>query len=969
MHVGQIAKNLDASPSNGLSNPEAARRLQQNGPNAPAPPKTNKTRTAFGYFFGGFGSILLAGSILVFVSWRPLGEPPALANLALAVVMLAVFFIQAAFAMYQDWSTSKVMSSIKDMLPAQCDVLRSGERTTVLAKNLVMGDVLFIRAGNKLAADVRFIETSFDARFDRSVLTGESVPVAGSVACTDQDYLETLNIGLQGTHCINGYARGIVVATGDATVFGRVVALTNEPKQKLTTLEREVRNFVWLISIIMAVMITAVVVIWAGWLRVRYPRWINVPTLIVDCVSVAVAFIPEGLPIAITAGLTITAGMMRKNNILCKSLKTVETLGAVSVICSDKTGTLTTGNMTVTECVVGLETLTAEQVKQQSASQEGRSAMGQLVAVSALCNAAERDSNVNNEVPVSIIKVIGDATDTAIFRFVEDLQRDSIYYFRGCWSKVFELAFSSKYKFMLRCFRNSRPACLEQTMPAEQAQAFRPDDILLTVKGGPDVLMPRCTQYVAASGAVLPFDAAAAQALETIKNRLSSQGRRCLVVAQKTVTPESLMENLGTTMIDESIIGEAETGLTLIGVVAIVDPLRPEINHVVSCIRQAGIRVLMVTGDFALTAIAVAREAGIVTSSMVDDASALLELNGLSDHQWEQLTKYEEIVFARTTPEQKLKIVQQFQKDHVVAMTGDGVNDAPSLKAADVGICVGNGSDIAMEAADMVLLVDFISILSALRYGRVVFDNLKKVIAYLLPAGSFSEFWPVMTSVIFGLPQILSSFLMIVICCLTDCLAATMLSFEAAEADVLLRRPRDLKMEHLVDWRLILHAYGLIGLMETLASFAMSYWYLQRKGIAFKDLFFSFGKIPEGIDPAYYNAQLATASSIYFVNLVVMQWFNLLATRTRRLSIFQHPPLLNEATKNLCLFPAMLFAFVMAILFLHVPQAQAIIGTSGVPVKYWFLPIAFGITIILIDEARRYFARQRPDGIVARLAW
>lgn len=205
--------------------------------------------------------------------------------------------------------------------------------------------------------------------------------------------------------------------------------------------------------------------------------------------------------------------------------------------------------------------------------------------------------------------------------------------------------------------------------------------------------------------------------------------------------------------------------------------------------------------------------------------------------------------------------------------------------------------------------------------------------------------------------------------CFTDCAAATVLSFEKPEADVLLRRPRNVKKDRLVNWQLILHAYGIIGVTETLASFAMSYWYLERNGIPFRDLWFSFGQLPSYIDPDYYNQKLTEASSIYFVNLVVMQWFNLMATRTRRLSIFQHPPLFNKETQNLWLFPSILFALGMAVIWLYIPSVQTVIGTAGVPVEYWFLPFAFGLWIILLDEVRRFWVRKWPKGWMAKAAW
>lgn len=262
------------------------RRLSKYGKNAPSPPQTHRLRTTLGYFFKGFGSVLLVASVLVFVAWRPLGDPPAQANLALAIVLLAVFFIQAGFNMWQDWSSSRVMASIKTMLPDECRALRDGSQVAMPASELVPGDVLLVGAGNKLPADVRFIKVSSDTKFDRSILTGkwclagcnlkdkkknswltflflgESVPLAATVDSTDPNYLETRNIGLQGTHCVSGTCTGIVVSTGNKTVFGKIAKLTNEPKVGLSTLEKEILSFVWIICSIMVLMIIVVIVLW-----------------------------------------------------------------------------------------------------------------------------------------------------------------------------------------------------------------------------------------------------------------------------------------------------------------------------------------------------------------------------------------------------------------------------------------------------------------------------------------------------------------------------------------------------------------------------------------------------------------------------------------------------------------------------------------------------------------------------------
>ncbi|KAK7706288.1 hypothetical protein SLS64_007627 [Diaporthe eres] len=963
----ELIQRLNVSDRHGLSEEQIKRRLSKYGKNAPSPPQTHRFKTTIGYFFKGFGSVLLVASILVFIAWRPLGDPPAQANLALAIVLLAVFFIQAGFNMWQDWSSSRVMASIKTMLPDECRVLRDGAQVALPASELVPGDVLLVSAGNKLPADIRFIKVSSDTKFDRSILTGESVPLAATVDSTDPNYLETKNIGLQGTHCVSGSCTGIVVSTGNKTVFGKIAKLTNEPKVGLSTLEREILSFVWIICSIMLLMIVIVIVLWAAWLRTTYPDWINVPTLIVDCVSVAVAFIPEGLPVALTASLTISANMMRKNKILCKSLKTVETLGAVSVICN---------------------------------------AIDQLRTIGGLCNAAVFDAQTR-KLPLNERKIHGDATDTAILRFSESL--GPISEMKRCWHTKFDLAFNSKNKFMIRVLSMAHPDGKIDAMPLDVASVFEPSDLLLTIKGAPDRLLDRCKYYIGRTGASHRMTEAAKAKIEAAQAEYSARGRRVLLLAHKTLSRSSLKSSPLSSAFEKEMTDQAKSGLTLVGLVAIQDPPRPEIPGVVQALRGAGIRIFMVTGDFALTAQAIAAECGIITNEpgsvkAADDLSRSplahpsdlnngggqpmkavrfedqtwptsivvtgSDLMAMNESQWDELIKsYTEVVFARTTPEQKLRIVRELQsRGLVVGMTGDGVNDAPALRAADVGIAVGSGSDIAVEAADMVLLESFGSVVEAVRYGRMMFDNLKKTIAYLLPAGSFSEFWPVFTSVAFGLPQVLSSFLMIVICCFTDCLAATSLAYEKPEADVLLRPPRVVGVDRLVDWKLIVQSYGFVGIVETAASFAMSYWYLERSGIPFSRLWFGFGD-PEGIDAGYYAHKLNVASSIYFITLVVMQWFNLMSVRTRRLSIFQHPPLFNRKTQNVWLFPAILFALVMAFFWLYIPRLQEVLSTAEVPVEYWFLPMTFGLGILLMDEGRKFFVRKWPTGLMGRWAW
>ncbi|PWY93909.1 Na/K ATPase alpha 1 subunit [Aspergillus sclerotioniger CBS 115572] len=987
----EVQKRWRVDISQGLSSDQIQQRVREFGKNALSPLPHHWFWQIFGYFFKGFGAILLIGCVLVFISWKPLGQPPAAANLALAIVLLAVFFIQAAFNAWQDWSSSRVMASITAMLPESCLVLRNGSLNVVSAPDIVPGDVVHLKAGNKLPADVRLVGVSNDVTFDRSILTGESLPVNGTVDSTDDNYLETHCIGLQGTHCVAGSAIGVVVSTGDSTVFGRIAKLTSEPKTGLSTLEKEVLRFVLLIVLIMLAMIIIVIVVWATWLRVDHPGWINVPTLIVDCVSVAIAFIPEGLPIALTANLTITANLMSKNKILCKSLKTVETLGAVSVICSDKTGTLTMNKMFVTDCALSTSCFSTDLARDEMVVKGRRTGIHQLRGIAGLCNAAEFDASSMSQ-PLHEREIYGDATDQAILRFSEGL--GSVAELRHAWRKTYELAFNSKNKFMIRTFSPAGSGGLSFAMSTAESAQFKLNDTLLTIKGAPDFLIERCTQTVDTDGSVQALDGRILAHIKNVKDQWSGEGKRVILLARKVIPASDIMFPPSSREFESEAMNHAKTGLILVGLVGIVDPPREEIPDVVRTLRRAGVRIFMVTGDFGLTAVAIARQCGIVsTQGPVDDASCLQrldsddekppgtpcsvaitlsgsELMSLNDYQWEQLCQYQEIVFWRTTPEQKLRIVREFRaRDEIVGMTGDGVNDAPSLKAADIGIALGSGSDIAIEAADMVLMESFSAIVEAVQYGRVVFDNLKKTIIYLLPAGSFSEFWPVFTSVVFGLPQVLSSFLMIIICCFTDCAAATVFAYEAPEADVLLRPPRKPNHNRLVNWKLILHAYGVLGLIETATSFAMAFWYLERNGIPFSALWFKFGANPDNIDPEWLTARLNEASSVYFINLVVMQWFNLMAIRTRHLSIFSHPPAFNKHTQNLLLFPAILFALGMAVFWLYIPPLQRVLGTSSVPVEHYFLPAAFGLGILVLDELRKAGVRRWPGGVLSRLAW
>ncbi|PHH72306.1 hypothetical protein CDD83_4994 [Cordyceps sp. RAO-2017] len=345
----------------------------------------------------------------------------------------------------------------------------------------------------------------------------------------------------------------------------------------------------------------------------------------------------------------------------------------------------------------------------------------------------------------------------------------------------------------------------------------------------------------------------------------------------------------------------------------------------------------------------------------------------LAPEDWDRVCGYGEIVFARTTPEQKLRIVEEFRRrGSVVAATGDGVNDAPALRAADVGVAVATGSDVAIEAADLVLLDRFDSIVEAIRLGRLVFQNLQKVIAYLLPAGSWSEIWPVLVNVFLGVPLPLSAFLMIIICVFTDLFMSLSLIMEREEFDLLSLPPRDHRRDHLINGRIYGQAYLFTGFLETTAAHAMFFlYYWRRARIPARDLFLLFERYADGFH-GYGPAELAdfqaTGQCVYFVTLVILQWGNILAVRNRRLSILQADPF-TRRRRNPWLLLSMLASLVIAVFVTEVPGIRALFGTAPVPLEFWFIPLPLALGLLCLDEVRKLLVRLFPRGPLAAVAW
>ncbi|CAG9975540.1 unnamed protein product [Clonostachys byssicola] len=978
----QICQQLNVSPESGLSADAAGRRLARDGRNVLPQPKTNYMRKLLGYIFGGFCSVLWVGVIVFFICWRPLSDPPSPTNLALAILVLIVIFLQAGFSAFSDWSTSRTMKSITGLLPSETQVLRDGEVQVLPASELVAGDIVQLAMGSKVPADMRIIQHSGDIRFDRSMLTGESDEIEGAIDVTDPNFLESRNIALMGSLVVNGNGLGVVVLTGSRSVMGRIAQAMGDVKEVPTLIQREIWRFVRIIVMLTVILALLIVLVWVGWLRVDHSGYMNVVAMLNNVMGCVVAFIPEGMPIGVSLTLMMVARRMKAVDILPKGLSTVETLGCVNVLCSDKTGTLTQNLMSVSSVAFADEMSSPEEVHKAVTSGNPENAFTKLHAASTLCNDAYFET-ASDPLPIDQRKVKGNATDAAVLRFAA--KADAYEQLKRSNPRAHTVPFNSKNKWMLTMFADTSSA---------ENKSYR-----VFIKGAPDILSPACTHYWSkTSECPLPLDERIRATLKATQDRLSSDAQRVIMLCEKTVTPTN---TLGTNTFSDEIHNTALESLTVVGVLGIIDPPRPEATSTVREARRAGIRFFMVTGDYSLTAAAIARNIGIFTQSHQPDTVGEMQKNpqltvdvlrnsrhegegralivegqevlGLTDEDWNLVCEYEEIVFARTTPEQKLRIVNEFkQRDNVVAVTGDGVNDAPALRAADVGVAVVTGSDVAIDAADLVLLNKFDSIIDAVRLGRLVFQNLQKVIAYLLPAGSWSEIWPVLVNVFFGVPLPLSSFLMIIICVFTDLFLSLSLIMEKAEFDLLSIPPRNHKKDHLINARIYGQAYLFTGTMETCVAHAMYFlYYWKAARIPIKDLFFLFEGYTDGFH-GYSADELAqfnyTGQCVYFVTLVILQWGNILAVRNRRLSILQADPI-TEKRRNPWLLLSMIISLSIAIFVTEVPGLQNLFLTASVPIEFWVIPIPLALGILLMDEIRKLLVRQFPKGPIARVAW
>ncbi|XP_062390800.1 sodium/potassium-transporting ATPase subunit alpha-1b isoform X1 [Sardina pilchardus] len=973
--LDELHRKYGTDLSKGLTSSRAAEILARDGPNALTPPPTTPEWVKFcKQMFGGFSMLLWTGAVLCFLAYgiqAATEDDPVNDNLYLGVVLSAVVIITGCFSYYQESKSSKIMDSFKSLVPQQALVLRDGEKQNINAVTVVVGDLVEVKGGDRIPADIRII-AAHGCKVDNSSLTGESEPQTRSPDFSNDNPLETRNIAFFSTNCVEGTARGIVISTGDRTVMGRIATLASGLEVGRTPISIEIEHFIHIITGVAVFLgvsfFILAVILGYSWLQA-----------VIFLIGIIVANVPEGLLATVTVCLTLTAKRMAKKNCLVKNLEAVETLGSTSTICSDKTGTLTQNRMTVAHMWFDNQIHEADTTENQSGTTFDRSSptWASLARVAGLCNRAVFLAE-QTDVPILKRDVAGDASESALLKCIE-LCCGSVREMRDQYSKISEIPFNSTNKYQLSIHKNPN-AATESTH-------------LLVMKGAPERILDRCSTIMI-QGKEQPLDEEMRDAFQNAYLELGGLGERVLGFCHLNMPDDQFPQGF---QFDTDDLNFSTDDLCFVGLMSMIDPPRAAVPDAVGKCRSAGIKVIMVTGDHPITAKAIAKGVGIISegNETVEDIAARLnipvdevnprdakacvvhggDLKDMDCEKLDDILKYHtEIVFARTSPQQKLIIVEGCQRQGaIVAVTGDGVNDSPALKKADIGIAMGiSGSDVSKQAADMILLDDnFASIVTGVEEGRLIFDNLKKSIAYTLTS-NIPEITPFLFFIIASIPLPLGTVTILCIDLGTDMVPAISLAYEAAESDIMKRQPRNPKTDKLVNERLISIAYGQIGMIQALAGFFTYFVILAENGFLpgtllgirvnwddrhCNDLEDSYGQ-----QWTYEQRKIVefTCHTAFFASIVIVQWADLIVCKTRRNSVFQ------QGMRNKILIFGLFEETALAAFLSYCPGMGIALRMYPLKINWWFCALPYSLLIFIYDEMRKLLLRRNPGGWVER---
>ena len=909
-----LATKLSTNVEEGLSDQEAGQRLQQEGPNElPEAPPASPLKLFLSQFSSVIVWVLIGAAVVsgLLEDWLD------------AAAILAIVLLNGCFGFVQEFRAERSLAALRRLSIATARVMRDGALRVIPARELVSGDVIILEAGDRIPADARLLyATNFHTQ--EASLTGESTPVEKSTEAIDRAEVplaDRTNMVFMGTVAVSGKARAVVTATGLRTELGHIAAMIQkaaEAEQTETPLQRRLEQFGYTLLWLALGVVSVVFVL--GYLRGE-----PAVTMFLTSVSLAVAAVPEGLPAVVTIALALGVTRMVRRHALIRKLPAVETLGSATVICTDKTGTLTKNEMTVTKLFVGdtvfdvtgdgyepvgeIQESSAEtRVLSSELSNEGGQAspkhsvlstqhsalapgLLELLTASVLCNGATLQQADGTW------QVIGDPTEGALLVAAAKAAL-TIETLGATHSFLGEAPFDSERKMM---------TVVQRT--AEGAVAY--------VKGAPDVLLRHCTHRLAMDGTNEPLTEPIRATILESNTSFAHQALRVLAMARRRLDREP----------DAYRAHELEEGLVFLGLAAMKDPLRPEAKAAVQACHEAGIRTVMITGDYKDTAAAIAEELRGVKGPIQSLSGT--ELDRLSDD--ELLRTVEQVsVYARVSAEHKLRIVKAWKaRGAVVAMTGDGVNDAPAVKAADIGVAMGiAGTDVTKEAADMVVTDDnFASIAAAVEEGRAVFDNIRKTVHFLLSC-NVSEVLVMLFATVLGLPLPLLPIQILWMNLVTDGIPALALAVDPKAPDLMKRRPRKPEARLLSGNRLA--AIGAEGLMLSaiaLGAFAYSLYGLHQ--------------------------EVEQARTVAFTVLVIVQLVHAFNCRSERWSLFQVGVVTNRP-----LLLAVLLSLAIQAAVLTVPVAAPIFKVASLPIEDWVLMGAMGILPFVVMEAVKGWRRR-----------
>jgi calcium-translocating P-type ATPase len=893
-----------AAPANGLAGREAARRLVVYGANELTRRGGRRwPRELLAQFTQPLALLLAVAAVLAWVGGTP----------ALSVAVVAVILLNAGFAFVQEMQAERAVEALAAFLPATAQVIRDGVRMQIPARDLVPGDVLIITEGDRISADAQIIDGSL--LLDLSALTGESMPATRSAEPGSEpdsgSPLEAQDLVFSGTTCTGGEANAVVTHTGMHTELGRIAALSQTTKVEPSPLERQVRRATWIIALV-------AVVVGVAFLPVGVAAGLGWSAAISFSIGLIVANVPEGLLPTITLALAVGVRELAHQGAVVKRLSAVETLGSTTVICTDKTGTLTENRMRVNRVWLFGATFEVDPDEDPDGKAKIDDPRVRLLArTAAACTMADAPTPAQP-------KGTGDPTELALIRLAAELG----------------LAVPpAERKAARRALFHFDPHLKRMTSVDDEAGVDGAAGVIAVhMNGALESVLPCCTQILGPRGQSGPLDDPARAELQGALDEYAAGGLRVLAIARRAL-------DAGQTVPSDR--PAAESGLTLLGLVAMVDPPRAGVAQAVADAHRAGMRIHVITGDYGPTAAEIARQVGIGTRDSPIVAGQ--QLDRLGDAELDALlAANREIVFARASPEGKLRICEALRtQGQVVAMTGDGVNDAPALRHADIGVAMGrSGTDVAREAATMVLTDDnFATIVGAVDAGRRVFDNVRKFVLYIF-AHAVPEVVPFLIFAISGgaVPLPLTVLQILAIDLGTETLPALALGREPAEPGLMDRPPRS-RTAGVIDRALLIRAWALLGAVSAALVMGAFYFTLRQAGWHLGD--------PTGTGTALHHAYLQ-ATTITFTGIVACQIGTAFAARTDRASLF---------TIGIFSNPLLLWGIGFELLFtaavIYTPVLQHIFGTAALRPAQLAVIAPFPVIVWGVDEFARWVRRRR----------